>query len=590
MYITANRKKYNLDFSNSDLRLAMVFLFACLAALAIIIKLFILMVLQHQFYSALAANSHEVFSKLMPSRGSVYIQDSRTGEEYPLAINRDYFIVYADTREIQDDDTAEEEAEKISQVFNYDDEKKLSLFYQLNKRDDPYEPIENKIDEDTMDKIKDLNLTGIGFVREQERYYPEGNLAAHVIGFLGKDESGQDVGRYGIEGYWDDVLRGTGGFYSGARSADGGMIMVAKSSFKQPEDGADILLTIDRTLQYTACERLRQAMEDYKAQSASLIIMDPFTGAIRAMCSLPDFDPNKYNEVDSINVYNNSTIFVPYEPGSIFKPVTMAGAINEGLVKPETEFVDTGSAEAGCSKPIKNAGDKAYGRQSMIGVLENSINTGMVFVAEKLGKQKQREYIQDFGFGIKEGIELDSESAGDIEALDKNKDRDFDCYTATASFGQGITATPLQLVTAFAAIANGGTLVKPYIVDELRYPSGKLEKTKVKEIRKVVDKRTTALLSGMLVNVIDSGQAGSAHVTGYYVAGKTGTAQIAGPGGYTDETNHSFIGFAPVDDPKFVMIVKFGKPELAYSASTAAPVFGDIAKFILEYYQVPPGR
>jgi len=590
VYTTVNRNKLISNISNHNQRLLIVFGIAFFGAFVIVIRLFVLMIMQHNFYGLLAEKSHGAFSELFSNRGSVYIQDSRTGEEYPLAINRDFFTVFSDTREIKEDKIAEDVAEKMASVFGYDDEQKLELFYKLNKRDDPYEPIENKVEEEIVDKLKELDLPGIGYLRRPERYYPEGNLASHVIGFLGKDESGQSVGYYGVEGYWNTTLYGSGGFFSGDRSAAGGLVNVAKSSFKLPEDGPEMLLTIDRTLQYMACERLRDAMEEYKAETASLIIMDPFTGAIRVMCSLPDFDPNTYNEVESVTIYNNSTIFSPYEPGSIFKPFIMAAAINEGLVKPETEFYDIGSVDAGCSKLIKNAGDRSYEQQNMIGVLENSINTGMVFVAEKLGKKKMKKYVEDFGFGIKEGIELDSEVAGDVNTLSLNEDRSFDCYAATTSFGQGITATPLQIVTAFGAIANGGTLVKPYIVEELRYSDGKLEKTKVKEIRRVLDKRTTSLLGGMLVNVVDSGQARSARVDGYYVAGKTGTAQIAGAGGYTEEYNHSFVGFAPVDDPKFVILVKFEKPQVLYSANTAAPVFGDIAKFILQYYQVPPGR
>ena len=591
MYLAVEKNRHDLIIPDSNKRLGVVFVVVLLATVICVVKLFILMVIQHDFYSALAANSQEVFSKLSPDRGSVYIQDSRTGEEYPLAINRDFFMVFADTREIKDDKTAEDTAEKIAQVFEYNDEEKLELFYQLNKRDDPYEPLKKKVEEETVDSLKAMELSGIGFIRQSERYYPESNLAAHVIGFLGRNESDQSVGRYGIEGYWNEELYGSGGFFSGAKSAAGGKITLAKNSFKPPEDGVNILLTIDRTLQYMACERLKEAMEEYKAKSASLIIIDPYSGAIRAMCSMPDFDPNKYNEIEAGDVYNNTAIFTPYEPGSVFKPIIMAAAINEGVVRPETDFFDSGSADAGCGKSIKNAGDKSYGQQNMIGVLENSINTGMVFVAGKLGKQKMKQYVEDFGFGIKEGIELDSEMTGNIDSFDKNEDKEFDCYTATASFGQGISATPLQLVSAFAVIANGGTLVKPYIVEELRYPNGKIEKTKVKEIREVLDKKTTSLISGMLVNVVDNGQAKRAGVKGYYVAGKTGTAQIAGPGGYSQDYIHSFIGFAPVDNPKFVMIVKFEKPaEIKYADSTTAPVFADIAKFALQYYQIPPGR
>lgn len=586
----AGKKPFVAKEINVEKRLLVSVIMITVGGLFIIGRLFILMVLEHGFYKSMAADSQEVISKLIPQRGSVYIQDSRTGEEYPLAINRDFFTVFADTREIKDDKTAEGVAEKLAPIFKYDDKKKLTLFFNLNKRDDPYEPIEQKVDEDVVDQIRELNLPGIGFARRPERFYPEGNLASNVIGFVGKDEKGFNVGRYGVEGYWHDELAGSGGIFVGARSAAGRMISLAPTSFRPSEDGADILLTIDRTLQFKACERLRQGMEDYKAESAALVIMDPFSGAILAMCSLPDYDPNIYNEVESGKVYNNTAIFNAYEPGSIFKPVTMAAALNESAVKTTTKFVDSGSAEAGCKKPIFNAGNKSYGEQSMVGVLENSINTGMVYVAEKLGKEKFRKYAENFGFGLKEGLELDSESSGTLEILSKNKENEFDCYTATASFGQGITVTPLQMASAFSVIANGGTLLKPNIIKEIRYHDGRIDYTKIKEIRRVIDPKTASLLTGMLTSVVDNGQAKSARVKGYYVAGKTGTAQIAGPGGYTEDYNHSFAGFTPIEDPKFVMIVKFEKPNVAYSSNTAAPVFADIAKFALQYYQIPPNR
>jgi cell division protein FtsI/penicillin-binding protein 2 len=573
-----------------DTRLRIAAVVVLLIAVVIVSRLFVLMVLQHSVYAQLAQGSHELLAHLFPHRGSVYIQDVRTGETFPFAINKDVFTMYADTREITSDDVAESVVGELAEIFQYDDEKKLALFLKLNKRDDPYEPIEKKLEESVVENIKEKKLTGIHFSRVQERFYPEGNLAAQVIGFVGKDEEGKDIGRYGVEGYWQAELAGNSGFFEGIRSAKGYSIPLAGKVFEQAEDGVDMTLTIDRTIQYKACERLRAGMEEYKAASASLIIMDPKTGAMRALCSLPDFDPNTYNKVESVEVYNNTSIFTPYEPGSIFKPVTMAAAINEDLLSPNSVFHDTGSKDGICHKPIRNADLKIYKDQTMTGVLENSINTGMVYVAEQLGKKQFRHYIEQFGFGTKEGIELDSETSGTIDTLGIKKGDDIDCYAATASFGQGITATPLQMVTAFSAIANGGTLMKPYVVEEFVFPDGQVEKTKPVEIREVLTPRTAALVSGMMVNVVDSGHAGGASVAGYYVAGKTGTAQIAGRGGYTEETNHSFIGFAPVDDPKFVMIVKFEKPQRRFSASTAAPVFGDIAAFLLQYYSVPPVR
>ena len=584
------RRNEKKERNNSDPRLRFTLGFFVLLAIFVIGRLFVLMVFQHDFYTALAAGSHEIYSNLFPQRGNVYIQDSRSGEEYPIAMNRDYFLVYADTRAIKTDEEAESVAEKLAEVFQYDDETKLELYLKLNKRDDPYEPIEKKVEENVVDNLRESNLLGIAFVRQPFRYYPEANLAAQTIGFLGKDIEGNDIGRYGIEGYWEKELAGKGGFIQGQKSAVGTLITLAGRSFEAAEDGADIVLTLDRTLQFKACEELGRARKEYGAQTASLVILDPRTGAIRTMCSLPDFDPNIYNQVEDVNVYNNTNIFTPYEPGSIFKPIAMAAALNEEVLTPETYFEDIGAKSGLCKTPIKNAGEKVYGWQTMTGVLENSINTGMVYVAERLGKKKFIDYIEDFGFGIKEGISLDSEVSGTIDTLYEKKGDKIDCYGATASFGQGITATPLQMITAIGAIANDGVMMKPYVVEEIRYSDGKVEKIKPKEVKQILDKRTSMLLSGMMVNVIDSGQAGWAAVPGYYVAGKTGTAQIAGRGGYTDETIHSFVGFAPVDNPKFVMIVKFEKPERKYSSSTAAPTFGKIAKFILQYYGVAPTR
>ncbi|MBD3311278.1 MAG: hypothetical protein GF349_02120 [Candidatus Magasanikbacteria bacterium] len=585
-------RQQNKDVKKGSIhiRIRVLFILIILVSVAICSNLFLIMIMQHDFYTAMAAGSHEMYEQLFPKRGEVFIQDSRSGEEYPLAINRDYFTVYINTKKLVDEEEAEDVTKKISEFFGYDDEEKLSLFLKINERDDPYEPIEKKVEESKVEKLRELNLTGLGFVRRPYRYYPEGELAAHVVGFVGKNEDGMDIGRYGVEGYWQNQLAGSGGFFEGFRTAVGEWIPLGGRSFQPAEDGTDLLLSVDRTVQYMACKRMQEAIDEYEASGGALVVIEPETGAIRAMCSFPDFDPNKYNEVESIEIFNNTAIFTPYEPGSIFKPVTMAAAINEGVVEPDSVFEDTGPIEDLCMKPINNAEGTVYGKQTMTQVLENSVNTGMVHVVEKLGKYNFIDYLENFGFGMKEGIELDSEVSGTIETLREIKKDKLDCYTATASFGQGITATPLQMASAFATIANGGILMRPFIVEEIRYANGKVEKTKPKEIKRVLDKRTASLLSGMLVSVIDNGQSQNAQVDGYYVAGKTGTAQIAGKGGYTDETNHSFVGFAPVDDPAFVIVIKIEKPKRKYASYTTTPVFRDIAEFLLKYYQVSPVR
>ena len=550
-------------------------------------RLFFLMVVQHDFYFALASGSHEVYEQLFPKRGEIYIQDVRTKERYPLAMNKDFFLMYADTRKIEGEDHAEKTAEALAEIFSYDDERKLAVYLQLLKENDPYEPIELKVNDDLRHVVEVRDLPGIGFVRKPHRLYPEGALAAHVAGFVGKEENGDTVGRYGIEGYWEEELGGVGGFVEGLRAGGGSVLTLGSRLFQPAQDGVDILLTLDRTLQFRACDELRKGVEEFGASGGALVMLDPKTGAIRAMCSMPEFNPNTYNEVASVDVYNNSAIFTAYEPGSIFKPLTMAAAMNEGAVTPDTIFHDTGSREAHCTKPIRNAEGKVHGSQTMTGVLRESVNTGMVYTVEQLGKEKFRRYVDAFGFGVKTGIDLDSEGPGTVAALAQKSGNEIDCYAATASFGQGITATPLQMAAAFGAIANGGILMKPYIVEETTDANGRTEYTKPQEVRRVLEKKTAALLSGMLVKVVDGR---SAQVPGYYIAGKSGTAQIAGPGGYTAETNQSFIGFAPVDDPQFVLLVKFEKPRRAYAESTAAPVFSRVMSFALEYYGIPPSR
>ena len=570
----------------------LIFLWAGFVILAglVLFRLIVLMLFQHNFYLAISSNSRESTSKLIPKRGVIYFQDSRSHGLFPAAMNHDNFLLFADTRQIKTDDEANLIVKKLAEVFNYDEAKTTSTLAQLNKRTDPYEPIEKKINEDKMNQVKELNLPGLGFVRQPFRYYPEEQSGAAVLGFLGQDQNGGQIGRYGIEGFWNKELSGSGGFVEGAKNAVGGWITLSGWSLKPAQDGADLVLTIDRTLQYKACERLRQGLKEYNAKSASLVIMNPTTGAILAMCSLPDYDLNKYGEVTDAEAFNNNTIFTAYEPGSIFKSITMAAGVNDGAVKPNSVFFDTGARTGICSKPIQNANDKSYGDQTMTGVLENSINTGMVYVVEKMGRNKFIDYVQDFGFGIKSGIEMDTEVSGDIRALMEKKNTDkVDCYAATASFGQGIMVTPLQMTTAFSAIVNGGKLMKPYVVEEIRYGDGRVEKKKPIELKQVLSKQAADLTAGMLVSVIEKHSTG-AKVPGYYVGGKTGTAQIAGPKGYAEETNQSFIGFAPAEDPKFVILVKYEKPDRVWAESTALPVFKDVIQFALEYYHIPPNR
>ena len=546
----------------------------------IIVRLFFLQILQHDYYSLFALNSREIYQKLYPERGQIFFQDTRTKQEYPAAVNKDFYLVYASPKEISPGDV-NTAVEKLSAILNFQEEQKKLLFEKLSKIGSAYAQIAKKIPEEQVNLIKEANLKGIYFTAQDYRFYPENNLAAGVIGFTGSDRSGKISGKYGIEGYWEKELVGRGGFLSGEKGALGSWITLANRQTLAAENGVNLLLTIDRGLEYKACESLREGMELYKAKSAALVMMDPKTGAILAMCSLPDFDPNNYSKVEDIAAYNNTTIFGSYEPGSVFKPITMAAGLDLGLVVPNTTFTDP------CDQVIngyhiRNAERKCYGEQTMTQVLENSVNTGVVLVTQKVGKEKFKNYVDKFGFGRKTGVSLNTESAGDTSSLERKGE----IFFATGSYGQGLTVTPLQLATAYSALANEGKLPRPFIVEEIRYSNGKKEKTEPQTTEQVISERAAGLLSGMLVSVVENHYK-VARIEHYYVAGKTGTAQIAENGKYSEEkTNHTFAGFAPADDPKFVLVVKYEEPERKWAEQTALPVFRDVMKFALDYYGV----
>ncbi|MFZ5364261.1 MAG: peptidoglycan D,D-transpeptidase FtsI family protein, partial [Patescibacteria group bacterium] len=407
-------------------------------------------------------------------------------------------------------------------------------------------------------------------------------------GFVGvKDD--KKIGQYGLEGYFEEELGGVQGFLSSEKDVAGRWIPISGREWQKAEDGADIVITIDRNIEYFACGKLEEAVKRHDADGGTVVIMDPKTGAILAMCSYPNFNPNEYAKVEDINIFNNPTIFYQYEPGSIFKAITIAAALDTGKIAPTTTYVDEGEIKVD-DRTIKNSDLKAYGTQTMTQVLENSLNTGSVFAVSQIGPEIFKKYVEDFGFGEKTGVELDFENAGNINSLSKRGK----IWSATGSFGQGISVTPIQIVAAFSAIANGGKLVKPYIVDRIIKSDGEVIKTEPKVIHQAISGRTSTLLGGMLVSVIENGHGKKAGVQGYYVAGKTGTAQVAkkdGSGYEKDVTIGSFVGFAPVEDPKFVMLTKIDHPRSTiWAEATAAPLFGEIAKFMLNYLKVPPSR
>ena len=429
-------------------------LLGSLAAIGLIcVRLFVLQVISHDYYEALATSQHEHSQELVAKRGKIMIYDRHSGEPYVIARSVNRPTVAASPGQISDPaTTAEVLAENLSLDYR-------EIFEKISDTSRRYVVIAREVAEETAEKLLQLRLSGITFEDQQYRDYPENTLSAHVLGFLGFD-SDRRLGRYGIEQRFEDLLAGKPGLLAGARDLSGNWITSGERDFTPAEDGSDIVLTLDRAIQHTAEQALARAVDAYQAKSGSVVVLNPKNGAVLAMTSYPTFNPNSYGEVADISIYNNSAIQAAYEPGSVMKAMTMAAALNEAVITPDTEFVDPGFIELE-NFTIRNANSKIFGKVNMTQVLNESINTGLIFAEQKVGHKKFGEYLEKFGFGKKTGIELPFEAAGDIS----NLDRGGDLYPATISYGQGMTATPLQLAAAYGAIANGGKFYKPHIVD-----------------------------------------------------------------------------------------------------------------------------
>lgn len=502
--------------------------------------------------------------------------------------------------------------------------------------------IRKLMEEDKKEK-RDL-FVGINFQEKTSRYYPEESLAAQVIGFL----SG-DTGVYGIEKSFDSKLRGKKGIFKTQLDATGQQVIVGDDMIIQPAvDGMDITLTIDRSIQMAVENKLEKTVKDSRADSGLVLIMEPKTGRIITMAHYPTFDPNEYPkalETEDINlteaekanivavgelgnetyylyidrdshyriqvfkeimqtgktiiskfknilgvgVYRNRAVSDIFEPGSVFKAIAMSIALDDGDVTPQTTFNDTGPIKVD-EYEIHNALNTYGGITTMRETLERSLNTGMAFVARRIGRELFGRYLKKFGFGERTDIEFEDEEKGRF----KDSNRWADSELITHAFGQGIAVTPIQLITAVSTLANKGILMKPHIVLSETTADGKTTEIEAEPMRRVISEKTSATIGAMLVSAVESGVAKRAAVPGYLIAGKTGTAQtykngkpLTGPG----TTIASFIGFAPYQDPKFAVLVTINRPRSSiWADATAAPLFADIAQFLFRYYNIPPDK
>lgn len=551
--------------------------------LAIISRLFYWQVLKADYLQAQAEEQHLQTRRVGAMRGNIMFSDGVI-----VASSSPSFSFYGLPKIIPQDQKVNL-AYTLAKIFTDGKEKvdveakeilsKLSqdLYWVLLKKN---------IDSLQKKQIESLNISAVGFEPSSIRFYPEGSSAAHLLGFVGSDAKGEATGYFGLEGFYDGELKGVTGLLTHEKDALGLPILSGSFSGREAINGKDLILNIDRSIQFILEKSLKSGMERYGAKAASAVVLDPETGAILAMASFPNYDPANFSGFPK-EYYKNPLVADQYEPGSTFKVIVMSAALNEDLVKPDTTCdICAGPVQLG-GFTIRTWNNKYYPDSSMSDVIIHSDNTGMVFVGGKLGADKFYEYLVRFGFGQITNIDLQDESSPDLRLEGEWKEID----VATTSFGQGIAVTPIQMTVAVAAIANGGKLMEPHVVKKIVDERGSFE-IKPRIIREVIRPSSARIVTEMMVKAISEGEAKWAKPKGFKIAGKTGTAQIPVAGHYDpDKTIATFVGFAPADDPKFVMLVRYDQPSSSpYGSETAAPTFFEIAKELFTYYKIAPSE
>jgi len=559
------------------------------AAIFIIARLF-----YWQFIAQVTSSGEINSAQIIPaSRGEIF-----TNDDFPIVADQEAFLLYAKPHEITKDsqelakvlapslisekyatsgaaflpDLQKQKEEEVKQL-------QTNIFAHLADKNLFWVQLARKLPKDIKEKIQTLDISGLGFEKDKKRFYPEASMAAHLLGFVGSNKFGDDTGYFGLEGYYDQRLKGQPGRLGRDRDPLGFPILVGRYRTVEPKKGDSLKLSIDRTMQFIVEQKLEQAVEKYGAKEGTVIISDPKTGQIMAMATYPNYNPNLYQEYDG-SQYKNPAIANTYEPGSVFKLITMASALDMSLVDPNTRCDICSGPRQIAGYEISTWNKKYYPNSTMTEVIQHSDNVGISFVADKLGIDRFYEYILKFGFREKTGIDLQEEADGAIRNKKDWKGIDL----VTSAFGQGIAVTPIQMVQAVQAIANRGVLISPKIVAKI-IANSKEEIVKPGEKRQVISAKTAAQITEMMVNAVEKGEAKAFVPKGYKIAGKTGTAQIPLAGHYDpDKTIASFVGFAPANDPKFVMLVLFNQPSASiFGSETAAPTFFEIARELFNY-------
>ena len=541
----------------------------------VVARLFYWQVVKASELSLLGQSQYGKIIKVLPQRGEI-----KTSDNFPIVANKISYLIFSNPKEIKDKNKI---SLLLSKILNT---KESSMSAQLFL-DRFWVPLKTGLTTKEKENIEKLSLPGIGFEKQFTRYYPEASMAAHLLGFVGKDEAGQDKGYFGIEGYYDRLLKGKGGIAVQIHDALGRPILSRTNQNSKETKGSNLILNINRSIQFIVEEKLKKGIEQYGASGGLVGVMDPKTGNILALSSFPAFSLLDFQDYEQ-RLYKNPFISNLYEPGSTFKPLVMSAALNSKLVTPQTKCPVCAGPISVSGFDIRTWNNKYFKDNNMVGIIQHSDNVGMVFVAQKLGVDKMVSYLSAFGIGDLTGIDLQGEVSQPLPP----KDSWYPVDLATKGFGQGISITAIELLSATSAIANKGVRMEPHVVGAVQTPNGKISKIPPKVLGKPISQETAKIMTEILVNAVNKGEASWAKIPGYRIAGKTGTASIPVKGRYdVNQTIASFIGFAPADNPKFVMVVILDRPTASiYGAETAAPIFFDIARDLMLYFGIAPSE